>query len=45
MCYNCQKPRHIINDCTEPKCITEIKEIKEEEIEEEDTVEAGKDDA
>jgi hypothetical protein len=43
-CYNCRKPGHLINDCTEPKRITEMKEI-EEEMEEEDTVEAGKDDA
>jgi hypothetical protein len=35
----------VVNDCTEPKRMVEMKEIKEEEIEEEDVVKAGKDDA
>jgi hypothetical protein len=35
----------VVNDCTEPKRMAEMKEIEEEEIKEEDAVKAGKDDA
>jgi hypothetical protein len=46
-CYNCGKPGHMAQNCTEPRRTPDIKEIEEEfgndKEEEEDAEEAGKD--